>query len=244
MKLFIANWKMSMPHDAARKFLIDNKKEIIKLAYEADLIFCPSYESISLLLEQLKDSPIKIGAQNCSKYEQGAYTGEVSAQSISEIGCTYTIVGHSERRRLFNEHDNDVKEKIRLLLQVGIRPIVCIGETEQERERGHTLEVLRKQLHFLEDVIAAGLVIAYEPVWAIGSGKVPTNPELEKIFLWLTDFILPYKKSVPIALIYGGSVDEESIKMISRVSLIEGFLIGSASTNFEKFKKIVLLGIQ
>ncbi len=244
MRLFIANWKMNLSYDEVQSIVLKHKEEMIKLAYQADIAVCPSYESIALMTRAFKDTVVKIGAQGCSVYERGSYTGEVSAFSLAQAGCQYAIVGHNERRQLFHETNEIIEKKVTLLLQAGICPVICIGETEEEREEGRVLEALENQLHFLKNIVAAGIVVAYEPVWAIGHGRTPSNPQLEKVFIWLQEYMQPYKKSAVITLIYGGSVDEESIKMLSLISAIEGFLIGGASTNFEKFKKIVLLGIQ
>lgn len=248
-RIYVANWKMNMHLDDALEFAQQCKMFVQKHNLsEKQIILCPSFPAIYSVASILEDTPISIAAQNCSDHEVGAYTGEVSAKSLAEAGCSYCIIGHSERRKYFNETNDIIARKTTKLLQATINPIICIGETGQEFKDDKTLEVLQAQLapvikainnseRFPDDIC-----IAYEPVWAIGTGNTPDEKTLEKVFSWLSVHIKNEITSNEIIhLLYGGSVDENTIIQIAQVSEIDGFLIGSASLDFQKFKNIVLL---
>ena len=248
--IFVANWKMQLPFAQALQFCTDNKEEFKTLsAAQATLILCPSYEALCpagiVLCEQ---TAIKLGGQNCSQHLPGAYTGQVSAQSLAELGCTYCIIGHSECRTFLKETDMDIARKAEQLLINGVIPIVCVGETLKEYEQGTTFELLAQQL---EPVLGAisnpalcppTLLIAYEPVWSIGTGVVPSIDYLTKIFDWLAHVCAQALPNTQCMLLYGGSVTEISIIQIREIKQVNGYLIGGASLDFQKFKKIVSLG--
>ncbi len=255
----------------AINFAKDNFEQFHALAenQEAKLILCPSFESLASIINILKSTRISIGAQNCSQHKEGAYTGEVSAQSLAEIGCQYCIVGHSERRQYFGETNEMVAEKVAQLHEYNIQPIICIGETKQEHEKKQVYDVLTKQLapvletvRFLQQAspfakatedrqdkgkIGApklmfgvkNIIIAYEPVWSIGTGIIPDHTYLEQVFIWLGEQIKKYLPNTHIQLLYGGSVNEQNISNLKQILYINGFLIGGASTDFQKLKKIV-----
>lgn len=245
--LYIANWKMTVTPEKACAFYFDNKNELLELTKKADIILCPSFVILGMLSQHISelssDCHLFFGAQNCSEYEKGAYTGEVDALTLKQVGCTFCIVGHSERRTLFGETNEVIAGKIQQLLTHNITPILCIGETRQEREEGNTIAVLEKQLHYLDDLYkhrSTSLVIAYEPVWAIGTGIVPSLEELSATIAWIKAYTKKKLPNIDIVCVYGGSVNQESIKELKTLSQLDGFLIGGASSDFQTFKNIVV----
>jgi triosephosphate isomerase len=243
--LFVANWKMSMPFHAACSFVQDNKHELEKLAAPTGttIVLCPSFVALDALVKMVHNMSIYIGAQNCSDHLAGAFTGEVDAQSLQQINCSYCIIGHSERRSLFRETSEEVAQKAKFLLEHTIIPIICIGETKEQYEAQQTFDILEKQLAPVWQVIdqPTNVVIAYEPVWSIGTGIIPEKEYLQKIFDWLSKQCSQYLSKMIVQLIYGGSVDQNNAKDLAQIAKMDGFLIGGASLDFQKFKNIVLL---
>ena len=244
--IFVANWKMNMRLADAVKFAHDNKEGLEKLSANpnAEIVICPSLHTLDRLIQFFKKTEVHIGAQNCSEHEKGAYTGEVSAMSLSDVGIDYCIVGHSERRTYFGETNEMVAQKAAQLFKYGIQPIICIGETKEEYENKKTFEVLEEQLGLVLQVINdQGFCIAYEPVWSIGTGIVPEKKYIEDVFAWIYQRISQELPEAQFRLIYGGSVDENNAPEIKQVPHVDGFLIGGASLDFQKLKKIVLLSV-
>ncbi|MDP3889167.1 MAG: triose-phosphate isomerase [bacterium] len=243
--LFVANWKMNMPFHAACSFIHDNKIELEQLINHTKitLVICPSFITISTLVQTVQNIPIYIGAQNCSEYSEGSYTGEVDAPSLHQAGCSYGIVGHSERRIFFKETNKAIAQKAFLLLKNNITPIICIGETKEEYLTQQTFDVLEKQLMPLWDVIGSPktVIIAYEPIWSIGTGIIPEKPYLQKIFDWLSTQCAQHLPKTSIRLLYGGSVDQDNTKDLIQISGVNGLLVGGASLDFQKLKNIVSL---
>jgi triosephosphate isomerase len=236
--LFVANWKMNKSLLDSIAFVQTYKNELNKLCIpEKQIVLCPSYPALLAVAQLLKDSRVKIGAQDCSAYQNGPYTGQVSALSLKQAGCSYCIVGHKEQRAYHAQTDQEIDQKIHQLITQGITPIICIGESLQEKNNDQTFTVLSKQLTaFAPHWGKSPLVIAYEPVWVIGSGKIPEISYLQQIFTWLS------AKDVPnCQLLYGGSVDEKNIAQLVQIEGIDGFLIGGASLDFQKLQKIVSL---
>ena len=241
----IVNWKMYFSFNQALQWIKINKDQLSQACKQSSnkLIICPSFESIYPIKLELANSQISLGAQDCSNHEQGAFTGQVSAQSLTEIGCSYCIIGHSERRQYQQENNEEIAQKLQLLLQNNINPILCIGESKQDYEQGKTEEILQKQLEPITKILNSiesknTIYIAYEPIWSIGTGITPENDYLEAIFNFIKKSTQTWPNS-PI-LLYGGSVNENTCKKLKEVSLIQGFLIGKASTDFQMLKKIVL----
>lgn len=236
--LYVANWKMNKSFSAAMSFAQKYKNELSQLSNEKNsIVVCPSYPALFPLAQLFSDTTISVGAQNCSAHEAGAYTGQVSAQSLKQAGCTYCIIGHSEQRAYCHLTDQEISEKLKLLLANNIIPIICIGESEQTYKEKKTFEVLSTQLELLLPQLGTSAsVIAYEPVWAIGTGIVPENSYLKTIFSWLKQ-----KKIAHCQLLYGGSVNEKNRDQLLQIEAIEGFLIGGASLDFQKLQKIVSL---
>ncbi|HEV2601509.1 MAG TPA: triose-phosphate isomerase [Candidatus Babeliales bacterium] len=246
---FVANWKMNLTSAAATELYKNNSDSFDALAtkHDATIIACPPFTALTPLAAALKTSPLHLGAQNCSIHNPGAYTGEISAQDLAEIGSAYCIIGHSERRTLLHETDIDIAIKTEQLLAHNITPIICIGETQEEYDNGKTEEKLRTQLRLVFNIIKRysdkKIYIAYEPLWAIGAHTTPDKNYLEKIFKWLIIFCDDNNtgNNNTFFFLYGGSVNEETITTLRTIIDIEGFLIGSASLDFQKFEKIVSL---
>jgi triosephosphate isomerase (TIM) len=245
--LFIANWKMELSHNQALAWcdcygaLLE---ELIR-SNEITFVLCPEFTVLSQVKKALSPA-LALGAQNCAAHECGAYTGEVAAQSLAQLGCTYCIVGHNERRRLYGETNADVACKVALLVKHGITPIACIGDAQAELEsilegftRAYDLSARQKSES------RPDLVIAYEPEWAIGTGKVPGRNDLieyaRAMRRVIHTYIPRYAPDADIRLCYGGSVTTESMQELKQVDELDGFLIGRASLDFQMLKKIVVL---
>ena len=239
MNYCIANWKMNKNSNEAADFIDRLCNEALSLNTKA--IICPPSIFLKNLIDSTEDSKVEIGSQNIFHKVKGAFTGEISSTMLESIGCKYTIVGHSERRQFFNESNSDVKSKIDLSLKSNIIPILCIGESLQTRQEGKTFDFLRSQLSDtlkgLDD--CSKLLIAYEPIWAIGTGNTPSVEEIDEVFSYINKFL---KNSLnidtKIPLIYGGSVSMDNAKDIISVSLVSGFLIGGASLDVESYISI------
>lgn len=244
--LYVANWKMQFSFEKTLSFYRQNKKsfEVLAESHGTHIILCPSFDVLYAFSQEIKNSSLSLGAQSCSSYQSGAYTGEVSAESLSQVGCTFCIVGHSERRRYFSEKDKDVALKLERLLENNLYPIVCVGETKEERNEKRTAEVIERQVRNICETIqrekeSIQLCIAYEPVWSIGTGVSPLNKEIEAVFSQIQEISQKTIPGASISLLYGGSVNEDSAAIIKNVCGIKGFLIGGASLDFQKFEKIV-----
>jgi triosephosphate isomerase (TIM) len=245
-KILIANWKMQKTYSESMTWVNENAHELDALVnkYKNKLVLCPSFLPIDQIRNILANTTINLGAQDCSAYERGAFTGEVSVLSLKEIGCTYCIVGHSDRRQFHGETDDLVAQKAALLLTHGITPIVCVGESSRARQDKQTYVSLCKQLKPVLEAIScittkAELYIAYEPLWAIGTGHVPTQQELQEISLWIKE-ILSSCLTIKTKILYGGSVDEQKMPDLNELPHVDGFLIGRASTKSEVLKKLLM----
>jgi triosephosphate isomerase len=242
--IYIANWKMNLSFKQSIAFCTDNAKALNDLAHDtAGIILCPSFDALANIANIFNTSSIAIGAQNCSEYNLGAYTGQVSAASLADINIKYCIVGHSEQRIYFHETTEQIIEKIELLFANNITPIICFGETQQDYQNKKTKIVLQDQLNPIIKTVAQhknkSTIFAYEPVWSIGTGIIPTHTELTSIFTWIADTLHQQLPHHTYHLVYGGSVSVDNITMLKQIPHIDGFLIGNASTQFEDFKKII-----
>lgn len=197
---------------------LDNLK---KINTNSTLILCPTYLNIPLV------DGLLLGSQNVSKTDDGAFTGEISARELKSYGVKYSIVGHSERREYQKETNEDIKEKIVRLIENDITPILCIGESKLERDNNTYKEVLIKELSILEDV-NKDIIIAYEPIWSIGTGVIPTNEEIIEVFK-LIKSICPNDK-----VLYGGSANNDNIDTLKQIDLIDGYLLGGLSLKPDK----------
>ncbi len=250
-KVIAGNWKMNKDiHETAE--LIDGLRERLRdFRNEVDVILCPPYTSLVVAKTLMKDSPMKLGAQNMSQHDDGAYTGEISAKMLKAIGCDYVVLGHSERRQYFKETNDLVNAKVKKALQTGLRPIICVGETLEERESEITDTVITTQvkgvLHELDSSQIEKVIIAYEPVWAIGTGKNATPDQanqvhrlIRKIVSQLTSWNLAEK----LIIQYGGSMNAQNASSLLAQSDIDGGLIGGASLKSEAFMSIVQAGVE
>lgn len=241
--LYIANWKMNMHFDQALSFATTHHQELTNLSKnDSTIIICPSYVSLAPLATLFKDSAIAIGGQNCASYESGAYTGEVSAQSLAQMGVAYCIVGHQERRTLFGETPDRITQKCMQLINNHIEPIVCVGTGAATSHEGLPYESVIDQLlpilAFIKDTQLAKIIIAYEPAHAIGSGKPADAQSIEQVLGYIKNQFKTLSFCTP-TLLYGGSVNETNSAYLKKINNLDGFLIGNASTNFQTFEKIV-----
>lgn len=242
-KVIIANWKMQLMHNEAIQWLSAHISSLNYALEESNnrIILCPSFAELAIAAKYTANR-ILLGAQDCSAYERGAYTGEVSALSLHELGCTYAIIGHSERRSC-GETDLCIALKAALLNKHAITPIICIGETEKERHNGETFAVLERQLADIKKLIDSGIIhtmlIAYEPVWAIGTQQLPRAIDISQVFTWLDQFLKKTINPIEYKFLYGGNVNERTIIDLG-LTVIDGFLLGRASIDAEVLKKIIL----
>ena len=232
-RLVAGNWKMHGSRASNRALLEAILRETGKAG--ADCAVCPPYPYLSQVAEQLRGTLIAWGAQNVSEHAQGAYTGEVSAAMLVEFGCRYVIVGHSERRQLYGENDLQVAAKFAAARSAGLTPILCVGETLGERDAGKTEQVVARQL---DAVLAksdfAGAVLAYEPVWAIGTGRNATPEQAQAVHAFLRR-----KLNMEARIVYGGSVKPQNAAAIFAMPDVDGGLIGGASLVAQDFLAIL-----
>ncbi len=241
--IIAANWKMNKTIQESISF-VKTLKKLIKS--DVEIVICPMFTALEAVSKELKGTKIKLGAQNCYFEEKGAFTGEVSPVILKDIGCEYVILGHSERRKYFKETDDLINKKIKKALSCGLKSIVCVGELLEERENGMTNKVIEKQikecLNGLTDKDMAGVVIAYEPVWAIGTGKNATPIQAEESHLFMRELIAKmFNKDIAkkLRIQYGGSVTTENIKDLLLQEDVDGALVGGASLDSDNFSKIV-----
>jgi triosephosphate isomerase len=242
-KVVVGNWKLNgslAGNEALLKALL---REIPKDGSAACAV-CVPYPYLAQARELLRGSPIGWGSQDCSRYDQGAYTGEVSGKMIAELGSKYAIVGHSERRTLFGDTDAIVVEKFAAAKRAGLTPVFCVGETLQEREQGMTEAVLARQMDaLLETGGAAGLdgaIVAYEPVWAIGTGKTATSQQAEDAHAFIRRRVAAKEANVAarLAILYGGSCKAANAADLFAMPDVDGGLVGGASLVAEEFVAI------
>ncbi|WP_434337204.1 triose-phosphate isomerase [Mesomycoplasma conjunctivae] len=238
-KIIIGNWKMNKNLEQTRDFVFkfeqlykQNEAKIIDLDFA---VAPPTINAFALKDTNVKQ--LKLALQNISEFESGAYTGEISASMAKNIGAQYIIIGHSERRNLFNESDFQVATKAKIAIKHELTPVICVGETLQEYESQQTEEVISRQIHdSLEGVDLSKIIIAYEPIWAIGTGKTATPEQAEKVCAFIKKLI---DNQAPV--LYGGSVSPQNISDILKEKNIDGALVGGASLEAESFIKLLTL---
>jgi len=243
--LIAGNWKMY----GRRADGLELAVEITRRARRAtsqdlrgDIVLCPPATLLMAVAEAVSDSPVHIGAQDCHWRESGAHTGDISAAMLADAGCRYVILGHSERRTDHGETDETVRQKAEAAHAAGLVAIVCVGETEAQREKGETLAVVERQFRnsLPAAATAANTVVAYEPVWAIGTGKVPTSPEIGAVHDQLRGLARDRVGSgAALRLLYGGSVKPANAAEILAIANVNGALVGGASLKADDFWAIV-----
>jgi triosephosphate isomerase len=242
--ILAANWKMHKTAAEAEAFVAGFLPLLGDLA-GAEVVLVPPYTALDRVAARLAGSPVQLGAQNVHPEPQGAYTGEISAAMLADLGCRWAVVGHSERRSLFGESDALVARKAAALVAQGLRPIVCVGETLEQREEGRTTQVVGAQLQGslaeIDDAAAAGLVVAYEPVWAIGTGRTATPETAQEVHAFIRGQLAVRFGAAAenVRIQYGGSVKPDNVEALMAQPDIDGALVGGASLEPRTFAQIV-----
>jgi len=239
--LIAANWKMNKSISEARAFAHVFLPSVSGIT-DTDIVIAPPFTSLFTVAERLTGTNVELSAQNVFYEEKGAFTGEISPLMVKDAGCSYVIIGHSERRQYFQESDEIINKKIKASQKHGLNVIFCIGESLSERETGKTNDVIKKQImNGLKEVDAQQLVVAYEPVWAIGTGRTATPDQAQEahhfIRAQLAKIYGAYADSIRI--VYGGSVTPENVDTLMACPDVDGALVGGASLNPESFERIV-----
>ncbi len=243
--LIAGNWKMYKTGPEA----VETAEKLVQLVKDVDhteVMIAPTFTALALVGAAVKGTNVALGAQNLFWEAEGAFTGEISTAMLQSAGCTHVIIGHSERRQFFGETDESVNKKVRTAVAAGLVPVLCVGESEQERDENKTFSVLDKQVKIglkgllLEDVTT--LVIAYEPIWAIGTGKTATKEQAQEVHRYLREWI-ENNYTADLAgstrILYGGSVKPDNVTALMAQPDVDGALVGGASLDAETFSKIV-----
>ena len=248
--LIAANWKMNKTVAEALP-IVASIKAGLHTATACDVVICPPFTALSAVGTALRESSIDLGAQDMHPETEGAFTGEISPLMLKEVGCRYVILGHSERRTHFHENDEFVNRKVKTALRYSLVPIVCIGETLEEREARRAFEVVKSQFDgSLKDLGGEDIqrtVIAYEPLWAIGTGRTATPEQAEQMHSYIRRLLHEkYGEEVAarVLLIYGGSVRPDNMSALMQKPNVDGALVGGASLKAESFTQIVFNSIQ
>jgi len=243
--LMAGNWKMYKSVGEAVA-LVQALKESLADITDREILVCPPFTALHPVAQALRGSNVELGVQNIYPQKEGAYTGEISPAMLVDLGCLYVIVGHSERRQHFKETDEFINRKVHLALEHGLRPILCVGETLEEREAGQEVAVVTKQVQeCLAGITREGMkevVIAYEPVWAIGTGHTATPQQAQTMHQTIRDILKGLygpETAQATRIIYGGSVKPDNIDDLMREPDIDGALVGGASLKAESFSRIV-----
>lgn len=243
--LIMGNWKMQFKLSDAMQLTTDLRDSLFDFKGEVDVVVCPSYPHLHEVSKDLPDY-IKLGGQDMFWEKEGAFTGAVSGLQLKEIGCSYVILGHSERRHIFGEKNEEVNNKVKSAFENDLIPVICVGEKEEERSSGKTNEIIKTQLEsaveeLKEDQIEKS-IIAYEPVWAIGSGKAASGNDAEKVIKLIRKIIegkYSSKVAEKVRILYGGSVTPDNIEEFAVKEDIDGILGGGVSLKAEDFVKVI-----
>lgn len=243
-KIIAGNWKMNLGIGDS----IELASSLVSELTQSDTItvwIAPSYQALTAVNEITRNTPVEIGAQNVHWETAGAFTGEISIPMLKECGCTFALTGHSERRHVFGETGEIVEKRTRACLAADLTCVLCVGETLSERESQQTENVLEQQLSEILSGIsraeAEKLVIAYEPVWAIGTGKVASIEEITAAHRFIAELVVQHCGEVTVPILYGGSVSPDNFEAIAAVPHVSGALVGGASLSAEKFLKLVTI---
>lgn len=244
-KVIAGNWKMYKTLSEAKTFAAEFR-DLVMDVNDREIVICPPFINIRTLVEAFAGSPVKIGGQNLFWEDEGAYTAEISGPMLKSVGASYVIIGHSERRQYFYETDETVNKRLFAALKSGLMPIVCIGETLKQRESGSTFNVIDTQVKNGLKGLAGGdvlrLVAAYEPVWAIGTGKTATPEIAQEVHSYIRSILSDMfgsEASGSIPILYGGSVKPDNIDVLMGQKDIDGALVGGASLKADSFGRIV-----
>lgn len=228
-KLLVGNMKMNLNKEEINSYL-----EKINKIHSKDVVICPS----NIYIPYFVNNDYGVGVQNVFYEDKGAYTGEISPSQVKSMGVNYVILGHSERRFYFKENEELLNKKIKKSLENDLKVIYCIGENKTELEEGYTKEILKRELNILKEYpCEENLIIAYEPIWSIGTGIIPNNETIYEIIKFIKDHL---KETHPnIKVLYGGSVDDKNIQELNKIENVDGFLVGGASTKIDVFLKLI-----
>ena len=251
-KLIAGNWKMNMTAAAGAQLIKDIKAQFgdscpCCAVNRPDVLVCPPFTSIAAVMEAAKETCLNVGAQNIHWEEKGAYTGEISGDMLNELGVTYVIIGHSERRQYFGETDETVNKRVKAALKHNIKPVICVGETLNQRQAGETMAVIENQVRKALDGLTAddmkNVTIAYEPVWAIGTGLVATNEQAQEVHAMIRGLLKKLYECPCVAeetrILYGGSMNDANAAGLLAQPDIDGGLIGGAALKPDKFAAII-----
>jgi len=243
-KIIAGNWKMYKTPGQARELARAIRNGITKITLDREIVLCPPFPALYAVKEEIEGSNIGLGAQNIYPKEEGAFTGEVSPLMLQELGVSYVIIGHSERRQYFKEEDGFINQKVLIALKYGLKPILCVGETLKEREEGRTEHVIESQLRAVAEHghhAFSNCVIAYEPVWAMGTGLPATPEQVQSVHAMIRAVIAQSSENdaKTVSLLYGGSVNEKNAEALFAMPDVDGGLIGGAALNIEDFKAII-----
>ncbi len=247
-RYFIANWKMNLTLEEVKTYVLDFLPLLQNISFSSkEILIAPSFPYLPLLKEYFASHSISLCAQDISSHEKGPFTGEVSSVQLKSIGVSYSIIGHSERRQHYKEETPILLQKCLRAWENGIAPIFCVGETLEIREKGKTLEFINSQVSPLLDFFkkqttslsGCPFLLAYEPIWAIGTGKVAALPEIEEVHASLNALLQRSSPSNKVPILYGGSVTPQNAKELLSSPLINGFLIGGSSLSPSSFMDII-----
>ena len=245
-KVIAGNWKMFKAPAESKELFEGIKSRVTFPLGNAKVIICPPFTSLAVLQPLVEGGPIALGAQNMYLEDEGAFTGEISPKMLRAVGCTYVILGHSERRQYFGETNEFINKKARKALTSGLTPIICVGETLEQREKNITDQIVTAQVHGVLKEIGESdvekIIIAYEPVWAIGTGKTATPAQAQEVHLLIRKILgqsFSWKSAEKVVIQYGGSVKPENSRELLSQPDIDGALVGGACLKAESFVAIV-----
>jgi len=239
-QLVVGNWKMHGSPASVRELM--QGLAAVTTSTEVETVVCPSFVHLAMAIDLSTDARLAVGAQDCSHMQSGAYTGEVAPQMLADLGCEWVILGHSERRQYHGESDALIAQKLKAALAAKLQPILCVGETREQRESGQAEQVVAAQLSgALAELDSAELVIAYEPVWAIGTGLTASPEEAQAMHAFVREHLnrIPALNAESTPLLYGGSVKADNAAQLFAQADIDGALVGGASLKSEEFLSIV-----
>jgi len=241
--IVVGNWKMHCSLGEAAE-LAGAVDRLVGTLEDVEVVLCPPFTALEAVRRRIADGRLRLGAQNLCWQPEGAYTGEISASMLRDLECVYVIVGHSERRSHFGENDREINRKARAVVAAGMQPVLCVGETAEQREAGHTCDVVREQVSRgvdgIEDSLA-DVVIAYEPVWAIGTGQTATASQVQQVHATIREQIhgIAGEAAARLRIQYGGSIKPSNAREIFSQADVDGGLIGGASLAADSFAAIV-----